>query len=141
MTNRQSGFTLIELMIAVVVVGILAAIAIPNYTEYLTRSSRSEGHALLSEAAARQERFFAQNNRYVTSGADINLLALRNTSGTVVRSENGYYELSVSSVAGDGGYTLTATQRFGDTGCGNLTLNAIGDKGRTGTKPLDQCWK
>ena len=142
MSNKQSGFTLLEAMVTVVIIGILAAIAIPNYSEYMTRSKRSEGQALLNEGAARQERFFAQNNSYVTNNANIGQLALRKTSGTVVTSENGYYEMTVSSVAGDGGYTLTATQTFGDAACGNLTLNALGTKGRSGSgKTVEQCWK
>jgi len=71
---KQRGFTLIELMIAVVVIGILAAIAVPNYQEYMTRSKRTEGMALLQEMAARQERFYAQNNNYVTNNANIGQL-------------------------------------------------------------------
>ncbi len=139
--TRSKGFTLIELMIVVGIVGILAAIAYPNYMEYIQRGNRSEGQALLNDAAASQERFFAQNNTYVTSQANIARLGLRNTNGTTVNSDTGKYQLTVSSEANDGGYTLTATQQFGDTACGNLTLNAIGIRGRTGSKELESCWK
>jgi type IV pilus assembly protein PilE len=140
-TARSKGFTLIELMIVVGILGILVAIAYPNYTEYVNRGNRSEGQALLNDAAASQERFFAQNNRYVTAAADIAKLGLRGTTGTTVKSDNGKYTLTVGTNANDGGYTLTATQNFGDAACGNLSLNARGVKANSGTKSVEACWK
>lgn len=148
--THQKGFTLIELMIAVVIISIIAAIAIPNYMDYMDRSKRSVGMALLQELAALQERRFAQTSAYVTSNADLDKLvghskSLNGATGVSRRvvSENLYYEISVASVAGDGGYTLTATPgpAFSDPACGNLTLNALGIKGHTGALPLEQCWK
>ncbi|SDR77301.1 type IV pilus assembly protein PilE [Halopseudomonas xinjiangensis] len=132
--NRQRGFTLIEVMIVVVIVGILAAIALPSYREYVLRGNRAQGQALLMEAAARQERFYAQNSAYVTDNAN---------KGSLNVNEGAYdlYVLSVGSAANDGGYTLTATQQFGDTGCGNLTLDARGNKENTGSKAWADCWK
>lgn len=151
MKRQQLGFSLIELMLAVAIVGILAAIAIPNYQDYITRSKRAEGMALLQEMSALQERFYAQNGRYVTSNNDIGRLASSTSqvtgsgSSQRIRSENGYYHVAVASQAGDGGYTLTAEQQIGDGSCGNLTLNAIGVKGRSATgsdaKTVEQCWK
>lgn len=131
----QSGFTLIEVMIVVVIIGILAAIAYPSYDEYVKRANRSEGQALLNDAAARQERYFAQNNAYITSSDELSKLGLR--------TETGKYKLQVAKGAkGDGGYLLTALQQFGDSKCGNLTLNAMGKKGRTGTgKTVEECWR
>ncbi len=137
MKSAQKGFTLIEVMIVTAIVAILATIAYPSYTEYVQRANRSEGQAFLADASARQERYFAQNNVYITSSSDLSKLGLGG-----VTSETGKYTLSVASVNGDGGYTLTATNQFNDTKCGNLRLNALGQKDRTGSgKSVDDCWK
>lgn len=133
--KRQAGFTLIEVMMAVVIIGILAAIAFPSYREYVLRGHRSEGVALLSEAAARQERYYAQNNTYADSVAKLSMDA---------DSDNDYYRLSV--VAADANsYTLLATainSQVDDLKCGNLGLNEQGVKTETGTAAdAADCWR
>lgn len=136
--NRQQGFTLIEVMIVVLIIGILAAIAYPNYSEYVKRGNRSEGQAFLNDVSARQERYFSQNNAYITKDADLGKLALKNGN----KSETGKYVLALSKVNDDGGYTLTAKEQFNDTKCGNLTLNARGVRGRTGSgMSIADCWR
>ncbi len=141
--HRQSGFTLIEVMITVVVIGILASIAYPSYQEFVKRGNRTEGQAFLSEVAARQERYYAQNHAYIT---DIGKLNLKNGD----KSETEKYVLSIGANAGDGGYTLTATPNFDDTKCGNLILNAIGNRGAAGKldsgsasdkEKVRECWR
>lgn len=132
--RSQNGFTLIELMITVVIISILASIAYPSYQEFVKRGNRTEGQAFLSEVAARQERYFVQNNEYTD---DVDKLNLKNGS----TSETGKYELSIDENDGDGGYTLTAEQQFNDTACGDLTLTATGIKGVTGSKAAADCWK
>jgi len=136
--RSQNGFTLIELMITVVIISILASIAYPSYQEFVKRGNRTEGQAFLSEVAARQERYFAQNNEYTD---DVDKLKLKNGS----TSETGKYELSIvideDADADDGGYTLTAEEQFNDDACGNLTLTATGIKGVTGSKAAADCWK
>lgn len=136
--NRQQGFTLIEVMIVVAIIGILAAIAYPNYSEYVKRGNRGEGQAFLNDVSARQERYFSQNNAYITNDSDVAKLALKNGN----KSETGKYELALSKVDNDGGYTLTAKEQFNDTKCGNLTLNARGVRGRTGSgMSAEDCWR
>lgn len=132
--KRESGFTLIEVMIAVVIIGILAAIAFPSYREYILRGQRTEGVALLSEGAARQERFYAQNNTYANTVAALNMEA---------NSANALYTLSVANATATT-YTLTATAINGQTDdarCGNLGLNQAGDRTISGTRDVEYCWR
>jgi len=141
--NAEKGFTLIELMITVAIVGILAAIAYPSYTEYVMRSRRVEGQNLLNDAAARQERFRAQNGKYATPD-EVNDLKLKLPKGTA--SENGYYTLIPSVAADDGGYTLEARRagaQQADRKCGDFTLNAKGIKGMAADTPgtAESCWR
>src|SRR5690554_2330037 len=121
MKTAQQGFTLIEMMIVMAIIGILAAIAYPSYDEYVKRGNSTEGQAFLSDVAARQERYFSQNNAYITDVANIAKL------GVTANSPTGKY--SIVLAGGGGGYTLTANQQFSDTKCGNLSLNALGEKG------------
>ncbi|CAH0282452.1 Fimbrial protein [Pseudomonas sp. Bi70] len=137
--RAQAGFTLIEMMVVVAIIGILAAIAYPSYSEYVKRSNRTEGQALLSDAAARQERYLNQNNTYITSPDDIGKLGMNLTNN---KSATGKYVFSVSKVNSDGGYTLTANQQFNDSKCGNLTLNAKGIRGATASGAnVADCWR
>jgi type IV pilus assembly protein PilE len=122
-------------MIIVAIIGILAAIAYPSYREYVLRRNRTEGQSLLVEAAARQERFYAQNNSYVTADAN------RAHLGVNAARYADLYTLAVNQVEKDGGYTLTASQQFSDADCGNLTLNAAGIRGNSGSRAIDDCWR
>lgn len=139
MPKTEQGFTLIEMMIVVAIIGILAAIAYPNYQEYVLRGHRSEGMALLNDAAARQERYYSQTNTYVTADGDIQKLGLSATSSS------GRYELSVSAPNGSGGYLLTAAPQgaqAADTKCGAFLLNARGVRnvGASGAS-ANECWR
>lgn len=140
MQQQNNGFTLIELMVTVVIMAILVGISLPTYNRYVLHANRSEAIALLNEAAAREERYYAQNNAYT---ATITALSLRNTSGL---SDNGFYQLSIStSDDSQGGYLLTATPQrtqVKDTDCATMKLNALGEKTVTGaTTDSTACWK
>jgi type IV pilus assembly protein PilE len=141
---RERGFTLIELMIAIVVVAILASIAVPSYQTYMEKARRADAYACLTDAAQRQESFFYQNNSYTT-----NLAALGLTAVPVTCGDGDYYTLTATADPALGNniatsYLLTATRagaQQSDTGCGDLTLNSAGAKGNVNaTKPASQCW-
>jgi len=126
--RHQSGFTLIELMIVVAIIGILSAVAYPSYTESVKRGDRSAARAALLEAQQFMERFYAANSRYTKNDAgDAPDLPTRLQS---VPSESPKYGLSVSAVSVNS-YTLTATPAATDK-CGNLTLSNTGVRGAAG---------
>lgn len=134
MKSTQRGFTLIELMITVAIVGILAAIAYPNYTQYVQRGYRAEGIAMVTDAVARMERYFAQNNTYAVP----NLAALGYTAETTTTS-SGKYALSLSSTPTATTYTLQVAPQgtqAKDT-CGNLSIDQAGTK----TPNKAECWR
>jgi len=137
------GFTLIEVMIVVVVIGLLAAIAIPSYTSYVIKSRRSSAQSALLDLASREERYFATNNVYTTS-----LPLLGYPTGTVSLaipdSNSHYYDIAAPVVAGNG-YTLKATPagtQVNDTQCSVFTYTSLGVRGNetSGGTSLNSCW-
>lgn len=130
-SRNQFGFTLIELMITVAIVGILATIAYPSYTSFITDSNRSEGKGELLRFANLQEQYFVD---YRTYGADLTVLG---KATTTVLTENGIYEISVNN-ADASVFTLNATaqgsQATNDSACTPLTIDQVGVKGPAG------CW-
>ena len=130
------GFTILELLIVITVIGILGAVAYPSYMDYTIRGKRSEGRALLLDTAARLERYYSDNNKYATADDTI-----PSGAGITTTSENGYYTVSITTSSPYQTFTLTATPAtFTDADCGNLTLQQTGDKGRTGSADMKECW-
>lgn len=128
---RTQGFTLMELMIAVIVIGILAAIAYPAYTDHMNRARRADGKAALLNMANYMEHYYTENNGY--NGATVTAIGLTNAN-----SQEGYYTLSISDLTNTS-YTLTATPtgvQTSDTTCGALTLTNTNIKG-----PSADCWQ
>lgn len=122
---NNKGFTLIEVMIVVAIIGILAAVAYPSYTEHVRKTQRAEAAAALLDAAQVLERSFSQTGAY--DGEQVG----KTTSSFAI----GY----AAGDASDGGYLLTSTGQgvlAGDD-CETMTINALGAKSPDNAK----CWR
>ena len=133
--KRQKGFTLIEVMIVVAIIGILSAIALPSYNEYIRRGHRAEAKAGLLQAAQWLERAATATGVYPLAG--VFPAALK-----AIPSDR--YDITVASADG-AAYTLTATPKGAQLGdkCGNYTLTQSGLRGAKNVTTGDivtECW-
>lgn len=133
--RNQSGFTLLELMVVVLVLGVLAGIAFASYENATVASRRKAGAACLLEASQFMERYYTTNLTYV--GAAVPALPCQTDLA-------GAYTIALTASAATT-YSLTATpagrQAAKDgTKCGTLGLNQSGTKTKTGSLPVAECW-
>ncbi len=135
----QQGFTLIELMITIVVIGILASIAYPSYTQYTLQARRAEAQSDMLKIQLGLEKWRANRASY-RSDATVSApgVAVTNTlANAEFTDNNAYYNYTITDTTGSA-YTINAAAQgaqVNDTGCTPLTLSQSGTKGPTA------CWK
>jgi type IV pilus assembly protein PilE len=149
---RSKGFTLIELVVAMVIVGILAAIAVPAYSSYVLKSHRTDAKTALLDMASLEERFFSTNNSYSQTQSDLGY-----TGVVPFPVGSGYYNITVltavAATAPSGltngtpaSYIITAAatgNQVNDAACASFTINSAGQQSATGTDPQasTDCWQ
>lgn len=139
MSQRQAGVTLVELMIALLIIGILSAIAYPSYRQQVLRSGRTEAKASLMQAAQGLEKCFTRFGVYDSAGCVIKG-NLESPDGIV--TAEGLYRVSLAAI-GATSFTLRAVPQQGqtsDVACGTFTLTQNGLRGVQGSSGAQACW-
>lgn len=136
MRQATRGFTLVELMVAVVIISILATVSYGAYTNQVFKTQRTAARALLQDVLQHEERFFTNNNAYTTDLTQLGYAAgLQTSRGTH----------SIALAVGPSGniatsVAITATSLKGDSKCTSLTLTSTNAQSGTGSSPA-VCWQ
>ncbi len=136
-SRSESGFSMIELMIGLLIVGILSSVAIINYSSYTLRSHRTIAKTTLQHYSALQERFFSRNNTYAATLAALNVEAT---------TEDDRYNITLATMDSfDTSYSITATAtgaQVKDDDCLTFTIDSLGRTTATAGAggSADNCW-
>lgn len=138
------GFTLMEVLIVVAIIGILAAFALPAYQESVRKGKRAEAVAALMAGAQRLEVHFTRNGSYcavpATCAADEDIAGVFATA--IPTSGTAYYGIAASDVTAST-FTLTATPEGSMDGdaCGDLSITHTGETDNSGSADVSDCWR
>ena len=152
MKKKCNGFSLIELMVVIAIIGIIAGIAYPSYNNSILKGRRAEAQVALMELLQQQERYMTQRNSYLCfpvkcdGATPPTVLPFKLFSG--VNADDSYYLLSSEECPTTSGGTLPinecvrvlATPIKADAEAGTLSVTSSGTKDCTGNKPA-VCWK
>lgn len=147
---KARGFTLVELMVALAVAGMLAAVAYPAYQQHVLRTRRTEAHVALQALMQQQERYFTEHNRYAAFGADVDgpeaqlfhwwsgatpAASAYEIVGRACEGEDIADCLELVAIPG----TERVDNRYKDPSCDRLILASTGQRRSTG--PATRCWR
>ncbi len=134
MRKQMRGVTLVELMIVVIVLGILVAVAYPNYRDFAARGKRNEAKAALLQIATNQERVYLNTNSYTTDMTQLGFPVADN-----FETDSGSYVVDVGA-ADAVNFTATATYQKADNEAGKCLTFQIDARGQRTSGPLADCW-
>ncbi|MDH5206715.1 MAG: prepilin-type N-terminal cleavage/methylation domain-containing protein [Hylemonella sp.] len=134
----QRGFTLVEMLITVAIIGILAAIAIPSYNKYIVRAKRSAAQSFMLSVANKQEQYLLDRRTYAADLAALNMTVPADVAQnyTITTTPDMAVAPPVYSVKAE----PIGTQATIDTKCGTLTLHSITGKSVSTATPVASCW-